>query len=46
MANPSDADVAVARLWKVNRTIHELIRDRVCLFALRSATDTYPCMAL
>jgi len=28
MANPSDADVAVARLWKVNRTIHELIRDR------------------
>jgi len=21
-----------AKLWKVNRTIHELVRDRVCLF--------------
>lgn len=28
MAAPSDADLAVSRLWKVNRTIHELIRDR------------------
>lgn len=37
MANPSDADVAVARLWKVNRTIHELIRDRVGPFAINWA---------
>ncbi|CCA68877.1 probable 25 kD subunit of DNA-directed RNA polymerases I, II and III [Serendipita indica DSM 11827] len=28
MSAPSEADLAVSRLWKVNRTIHELVRDR------------------
>lgn len=26
-----EEDKQVARLWRVNRTIHELVRDRVCL---------------
>lgn len=34
MGTPSEADLSVSRLWKVNRTIHELVRDRVRLLSL------------
>lgn len=29
-----------AKLWKVNRTIHELVKDRVSLYALLSVKAT------
>jgi len=29
MEHSKQAEIETARLWKVNRTIHELIRDRV-----------------
>lgn len=29
------ADREIARLWRVNRTIHELIRDRVSAYYLK-----------
>ncbi|KAG8821027.1 DNA-directed RNA polymerases II 24 kDa polypeptide (RNA polymerase II subunit 5) [Serendipita sp. 411] len=28
MSGPSDTELTISRLWKVSRTIHELIRDR------------------
>ena len=30
-----DAERETARLWRVSRTIHELVRDRVCCGSLR-----------
>lgn len=32
MADSVGGPDEAARLWRVNRTIHELVKDRVCLF--------------
>lgn len=37
MEPSKQAEIETARLWKVNRTIHELIRDRVSRPVLVSA---------
>lgn len=34
MSDPIGGGEEVARLWKVNRTIHELVKDRVCRYSM------------